>query len=42
MQRLGAATFAENRYVSEKGGGNRSNRDGVRFPESLIVQVGTR
>ena len=22
------------------GGGNRSNRDGVRFPESLIIQVG--
>lgn len=23
------------------GGGNRSNRDGNRFPESLIYQVGT-
>ena len=24
-----------------EGGGNRSNRDGDRFPESLIYQVGT-
>lgn len=24
-----------------RGGGNRSNRGGVRFPESLIIQVGT-
>ncbi|SCY96842.1 hypothetical protein SAMN05660710_03769 [Paracoccus tibetensis] len=28
--------------VGREGGGNRSDRVGVRFPESLINQVGTR